>query len=51
MNKYTLLDPATNVVVNIIVWDGETPYDPSPLIIRPFKETDVIGEPAEEEIK
>ena len=44
--NYVLVDPTTNKIVNIIVWDGVSPYDPAPYLIRPAKETDAIGKDA-----
>ena len=44
--NYVLVDPVTNKIVNIIVWDGETPYNPAPYLIRPALETDAIGQDA-----
>jgi hypothetical protein len=46
--NYTVIDPNTNIIVNIIVYDGFSEYDPSPFVIRPFKEGDAIGSVASE---
>jgi hypothetical protein len=30
MNKYAVINTSTNLVENIIVWDGETSWEPPP---------------------
>lgn len=40
--KYTLYDKNTNQIINIIEWDGESQYDPSPYGIRPWQEGDAM---------
>lgn len=41
---YVLID-AEGIVQNVIIWNGEDAYDPSPLLLRDYRDGLVIGEP------
>lgn len=44
MNRYCMIDSFTNVVINIIVWDGVSEYTPPEgTYLRPATEDVLVG--------
>ncbi len=43
MAKYCLVNPSTDLITNIIVWNGTSPFTPASRLIYIFTQGDVIG--------
>lgn len=44
MSKYALIDTRTNIVANVILWDGTTAYTPPPYTVtRLIKSGEYVG--------